>query len=98
MGSGATLLQLAEVIALSHHERWDGGGYPQRIAGEQIPLAGRIVAVADAFDALTNDRPYRRAQSIDDSMREIMRHRGTQFDPQIVDALEHAVVGEAEVV
>jgi putative two-component system response regulator len=96
-GSEAPLLQLAEVIALSHHERWDGTGYPHRTAGEDIPLAGRIVAVADAFDALTNDRPYRKAQTIDAGMREINRHRGTQFDPQIVDALEQALLAEVEV-
>jgi putative two-component system response regulator len=93
-GSDAPLLQLAEVIALSHHERWDGRGYPQAIAAEDIPLAGRIVAVADAFDALTNDRPYRKAQSIEDGVREIVLHRGTQFDPTVVDALADAVVSE----
>ena len=95
-GSDAPLLQLAEVIALSHHERWDGGGYPHGVAGHKIPLAGRIVAVADAFDALTNDRPYRKAQPIDEGVREIVRNRGTQFDPEIADALQHAVVGEIE--
>jgi putative two-component system response regulator len=96
-GSDAPLLQLAEVIALSHHERWDGGGYPHGRAGNDIPLAGRIVAVADAFDALTNDRPYRRAKSVDEGMREIMRNRGTQFDTTIVDALERAVTGDLNV-
>ena len=90
-GSDAPLLRLAEVIALSHHERWDGTGYPHKLRGEHIPLAGRIVAVADAFDALTNDRPYRKAQTVEDGIREIVRNRGTQFDPRVVDALEHAV-------
>jgi putative two-component system response regulator len=93
-GSEATLLRVAEVIALSHHERWDGHGYPNQLAGEQIPLPGRIVAVADAFDALTNDRPYRKALSIDASMQEIVAHRGTQFDPRIVDALRQAVASD----
>ena len=90
-GSEAPLLQLAEVIALSHHERWDGCGYPHRLGKEDIPIAGRIVAVADAFDALTNDRPYRRAQTREDALREIVRNRGTQFDPLVVDALECAL-------
>jgi putative two-component system response regulator len=94
-GSEAPLLKLAEVIALSHHERWDGVGYPHRLSGEHIPLAGRIVAVADAFDALTNDRPYRKALSIDASMREITAHRDKQFDSRVVDALEHVVATEA---
>lgn len=90
-GSNAPLLQLAEVIALSHHERWDGMGYPRRLAGNAIPLPGRIVAVADAFDALTNDRPYRRALPLDTSLAEIDRHRGTQFDSSVVDALVRVV-------
>jgi putative two-component system response regulator len=90
-GSNAPLLRMAEVIALSHHERWDGGGYPHRVAGDRIPLAGRIVAVADAFDAVTNDRPYRKAQPVAAGLQEIVRHRGTQFDPLVVDALRQAV-------
>lgn len=90
-GSDATLLRVAEVIAVSHHERWDGHGYPYQLAGEEIPLPGRIVAVADAFDALTNDRPYRKALSLEASMQEIVAHRGTQFDPRVVDALQQAV-------
>ena len=94
-GSNAPLLQVAEVIALSHHERWDGHGYPHRLKGDQIPVAGRIVAVADAFDALTNDRPYRNALPLDVSMREIAAHRGTQFDERVVDALERVVAADA---
>jgi putative two-component system response regulator len=96
-GSGAPLLRFAEVIALSHHERWDGLGYPHGVAGENIPLAGRIVAVADAFDALTHDRPYRKARPIVDSMREILLNSGTQFDPKVVGALQHALAEEIEV-
>ena len=86
-GSMAPVLQLAEIIALTHHERWSGGGYPEKLAGDEIPLAGRIVAVADAYDALTNDRPYRRAQTPEAALVEIDRHRGSQFDPAVVDAL-----------
>ena len=92
-GSAAPLLQLAEVIALSHHERWDGTGYPLQLRGEAIPLPGRIVAVADTFDALTNDRPYRRARPLAEALAEIASHRGTQFDPEIVDALVTVVAG-----
>ena len=86
-GSHAPLLQLAEVIAISHHERWDGMGYPRKTAGADTPLVGRIVAVADAFDAVTNDRPYRRALSLRDGIGEMAAHRGTQFDASVVDAL-----------
>jgi putative two-component system response regulator len=96
-GSEAPLLRLAEVIALSHHERWDGGGYPHGVRGDAIPLAGRIVAVADAFDAMTNDRPYRAALSVDAGIREIADHRGTQFDPNVVDAFERAVASNIKV-
>jgi putative two-component system response regulator len=86
-GSHVPLLQLAEVIALSHHERWDGDGYPRQLSGKNIPLPGRIVAVADTFDALTNDRPYRKAVSVNDALAEIARNRGTHFDATVVDAL-----------
>ncbi len=81
------VLQVAEQIAWTHHERWDGQGYPRGLAGTDIPLAGRIVAVADAFDAITNDRPYRQARSSREAVDEIVRHRGTQFDPAVVDVL-----------
>lgn len=90
-GSHAPLLQLAEIIALSHHEWWNGTGYPNQLAGDVIPIAGRIVAVADAFDALTNDRPYRKALSVRDGIAEIARGAETQFDRKIVDALENIV-------
>ena len=81
------VLQVAEQIAWTHHEHWDGNGYPRGLAGSAIPLAGRIVAVADAFDAITNDRPYRHARSNAAAVDEIVRHRGTQFDPDVVDVL-----------
>lgn len=79
------LLWLAEEIARYHHERWDGTGY-HGLAGEQIPIAARIVAVADAYDALTNDRPYRPALNSQAAIDEIKRERDHQFDPRVVDA------------
>jgi PAS domain S-box-containing protein len=85
--SESELLQLAATIALTHHERWDGGGYPQGLAGEEIPIEGRITAVADVFDALLSDRCYRSALSVEDAIEVIEEGRGTHFDPQIVDAL-----------
>ncbi len=69
-----------------HHERWDGRGYPDGLAGENIPIGARIFSVCDTFDAMTSDRPYRRALPFDDAVSEIDRCRGTQFDPQVVDA------------
>jgi putative two-component system response regulator len=84
-GSRFGVLRLAEEIAFSHHERWDGDGYVG-ITAEQIPLAGRIVAVADVFDALTQKRPYKAAWPIAEAIAEIERQRGRQFDPGIVDA------------
>jgi putative two-component system response regulator len=86
------VLRMASVIALTHHERWDGSGYPARLAGEQIHIAGRIIAVADAFDAMTHTRPYKRAFSVEHAVAEIERCSGTQFDPRVVQAfmtLEH---------
>jgi HD-GYP domain-containing protein (c-di-GMP phosphodiesterase class II) len=78
---------LLDVIAC-HHERWDGCGYPRGLAGEAIPLAGRIVAVADVFDALTNPRPYKRAWSLDEGLAYLRENSGKQFDPQCVAAVE----------
>lgn len=86
-GSRFALLQLAEEIALSHHERWDGCGYPHGLARERIPIAGRIVAVADVFDALTHDRPYKAAWTVREALAEIEANAGTQFDPAVVEAL-----------
>ena len=90
-GSSFPLLQTAEQIALYHHERWDGTGYPHGLKGEKIPLVGRIVALADVFDALTNERPYKRAWSLEEAATEIMRQRGRQFDPAVVDAFINLV-------
>jgi hypothetical protein len=90
-GSPSELIQLAASIVLTHHERIDGKGYPHGLSGEDIPLAGRIVAVADVFDALTSDRVYRPAMSMDESLRIVREGRGTQFDPAVVDAFELAL-------
>lgn len=84
------LLELAAEIALNHHECWDGSGYPHGLAGEDIPLSGRIVAVADTFDALTHARPYKPAWSVEEAMSELDRLRGCAFDPDVVAAFESA--------
>src|SRR5690606_25007578 len=78
--------QLAATIALRHHEKWDGSGYPDGLAGEDIPLAARIVALVDVFDALTSVRPYKPAWPLDDALGYIRRESGRHFDPRLVDA------------
>ena len=85
-GSHAPVLVMAAVIAASHHEHWDGTGYPLGLAGEAIPLVGRIVAVADVFDALTQERPYKPAWPLDKARAEMQRSAGRQFDPRVVAA------------
>ncbi|WP_447591445.1 response regulator [Aquipseudomonas campi] len=79
------LLQMARRIALTHHEKWDGSGYPNGLSGEDIPLEGRIVAVADVFDALTSVRPYKTAWSVEDTLALLQRESGRHFDPQLVE-------------
>ena len=86
-GSRFALLQLAEEIALSHHERWDGAGYPHGLAHDSIPLSGRITAVADVFDALTHERPYKQAWTVKEALTEIEACAGSHFDPAVVEAL-----------
>jgi putative two-component system response regulator len=86
-GGGSALIQVAERIAACHHEKWDGTGYPARLAGEAIPLEARIVAVADFFDALTHARPYRPAVPIEETLRMIRAGSGAHFDPQVAAAL-----------
>jgi response regulator RpfG family c-di-GMP phosphodiesterase len=86
-GSTSPLIQAAEMIAGTHHERWDGAGYPRGLKGEAIPIAGRIAAVADVFDALTSDRQYKRGWPLDEAREELLRNRGAYFDPACVDAL-----------
>jgi putative nucleotidyltransferase with HDIG domain len=82
------LLQVAEQIAGAHHERWDGTGYPNRLAGEDIPVAGRVVAVADVFDILVHERPWKQEWTVEDAAEEIRRSAGSQFDPAVVQAFE----------
>lgn len=93
--SGVRSLIPAMPYVLFHHERWDGTGYPTRRAGAEIPLEGRILAVADAFDAMTSSRPYRAALAVDDALDEVARCAGSQFDPVVaqtfLDALAEAV-------
>ena len=79
------LLQMARSIALTHHEKWDGSGYPNGLKGEEIPIAGRIVAIADVFDALTSVRPYKPAWSLEDTLALIQRESGKHFDPHLVE-------------
>ena len=86
-GSRHPLLQEAHRIARYHHERWDGNGYPDGVSGEAIPLSARITAVADAYDSLTDTRPYQRAFSREEALERIVVDRGKHFDPQVVDAL-----------
>jgi response regulator RpfG family c-di-GMP phosphodiesterase len=84
---GRSFFTLGKQIAYSHHERWDGKGYPSGLSGDAIPLSARIVAVADTYDAITTNRVYRAALPHDEAMRRILKGRGTQFDPSVVDAL-----------
>jgi putative two-component system response regulator len=84
-GSESPLLQLAESIAWTHHERFDGSGYPRGLSGEMIPIEGRIAAVADVFDALTRDRPYRDAMPMADAATVMAEGRGSHFDPAVLD-------------
>ncbi|MBI5834053.1 MAG: HD domain-containing protein [Armatimonadetes bacterium] len=79
------LLIAGEQIARSHHERWDGSGYPEGLAGESIPLWGRICAIADVFDALTSERPYKRAYDAESAFATMAQGRGTHFDPRLLD-------------
>ena len=99
--SGVRSLAPALPYVLFHHERWDGVGYPTRRAGAEIPLEGRIMAVADAFDAMTSSRPYRGALPIDEALNEVARCAGSQFDPQIartfLDALSETAVESGDV-
>lgn len=85
-GSNINYVRMGETIALTHHEKWDGSGYPYGIKGRKIPLVGRITAIADVFDALTSDRPYKKAFSIEKSNQIISQECGKHFDPDVVDA------------
>jgi hypothetical protein len=96
MLKGVRFLAAPTEIVHSHHERFDGKGYPRALAGDEIPVGARIFAVADTFDAMTSDRPYRRALPWEAARDEIVRNSGTQFDPQVVEAFLQAYEGWAE--
>jgi putative two-component system response regulator len=85
-GSRSPVVQLGEVIALTHHERWDGNGYPRGLRREEIPFPSRVTAVCDVFDALISDRPYKEAWTVDDALAEIQAGSGGHFEPRLVDA------------
>lgn len=85
-GSSSSILDLAASIALSHHEKWDGSGYPRGLSAEAIPIEGRIVAIADVFDALTSDRVYRLAFTVEEAVAMMVAQRGKHFDPTLLDA------------
>jgi len=85
-GGRCPVLGLAHVIALTHHERWDGTGYPRGLRGEEIPIEGRIAAVADVFDALIHDRPYKSAWPVEDAVAEVLNQTDRQFDPGVVES------------
>jgi len=85
-GSHSSLLKAARIISLTHHERYDGTGYPQGLKGREIPIFGRVTALADVFDALTSKRPYKEAYGFDEAVRIIKDASGTQFDPDVVNA------------
>jgi len=79
------LLKYAKIFALTHHEKWDGSGYPNRLSGDKIPLHGRIMAIADVYDALISERPYKKAMTHDEAIKIITEGRGTHFDPVLID-------------
>lgn len=89
--SKTEILQVAATIALTHHERFDGSGYPRGIAGDDIPLEGRIAAVADVFDALTTDRPYRKAYPLGQALEVMTEGRATHFDPELFDLFQDSL-------
>lgn len=84
-GSSSELMNMAAEVAQNHHEKWDGSGYPRALAGEEIPLTGRVVAIADVFDALTTERPYKKAWSVDESVEFLKEQKGKHFEPRLVD-------------
>ena len=88
IGGNSDLMIMAHEIALTHHEKWDGSGYPNGLKGEDIPLSGRVSALADVFDALTSERPYKKAWSVEDAMELIRSESGKQFEPRLVELLD----------
>ncbi|WP_300427665.1 HD-GYP domain-containing protein [uncultured Thalassolituus sp.] len=89
--STAELMVMAKNVALYHHEKWNGSGYPERLSGKDIPLEARIVALADVFDALTSERPYKRAWSVEEACEYIHDSRGEHFDPEVVEAFDQCL-------
>ena len=87
-GSNSPLIEMAATIAMTHHEKWDGSGYPRGLVGQDIPLPGRICAICDVFDALTSERPYKRAWTVDEAMTEIRAGAGKHFDPALIPVFE----------
>lgn len=96
-GDDSDLMRMAREIALTHHEKWDGGGYPNRLSGEAIPQAGRIAALADVFDALTSVRPYKKAWMVEAAVDLIKENRGKHFDPNLVEAFLQELPGIVEI-
>jgi len=90
-GGRTRLVQLAESIARTHHERWAGGGYPSNLKGREIPVEGRIAALCDVFDALVSRRPYKDAWSLGEAVAEIEKEAGQHFDPEVVEAFRRAM-------
>jgi len=90
-GDQSDLMQLARVVALTHHEKWNGQGYPQGLSGGEIPLSGRVTAVADVFDALTSKRPYKDAWPADKAVRYLVDQRGQHFDPELIPLFERSL-------
>jgi response regulator RpfG family c-di-GMP phosphodiesterase len=89
--NGDVVMEAARLIAIAHHERWDGRGYPHRLRGNEIPLVARIVSVADVFDALTSSRPYKSALPVDEVVRIVTNGRGTQFDPEVIETFQDSL-------
>ena len=85
-GDDSDLMSMAHDIAISHHEKWNGEGYPNRLKGEEIPLGARLLAVADTFDSMTTDRSYQKAASVETALAELVACTGTQFCPVAVEA------------
>jgi len=92
------LIHMAELIAWTHHERWDGSGYPRGLAREDIPLVGQIVAVADVFDTLVSERPYKRAWAFEKAVAEMQRQSGKWFAPRLIEALLHVLAEHPEMI
>lgn len=87
----SAIMKLSKEIAITHHEKWDGTGYPYGLEGEEIPLSGRIIAIADVFDALTTERPYKKAWTVSDAVKLIEDNAGTHFDPDLVSIFREAM-------